>query len=213
MLMRFLPSRFLVAAFLVCAFGLSSAYAAQCAATTQKGTQCKRSAAAGSTYCWQHGGSSSSSTSGRDRTPSTPTPPTPPAADASTPKALPVEDGSSIIVYVTDTGEKYHREGCQYLRNGSRLITLKAALAAHTPCSVCKPPTLGESPKPPTVGPSDKGAFPSTGPIVKKVFVLKDGRSIRAVLITDNDGAYVLKDAEGKFHEVAKDDVAQIQNP
>lgn len=28
----------------------------RCQATTKKGTQCKRNAAAGSNYCWQHGG-------------------------------------------------------------------------------------------------------------------------------------------------------------
>ena len=31
-------------------------FAAQCAATTKKGTQCKRQASPGSLYCWQHGG-------------------------------------------------------------------------------------------------------------------------------------------------------------
>jgi hypothetical protein len=31
-----------------------SAVAAQCAAITQDGTQCKREAEAGSKYCWQH---------------------------------------------------------------------------------------------------------------------------------------------------------------
>ncbi len=28
----------------------------RCQATTKKGTQCKRNAKAGSSYCWQHGG-------------------------------------------------------------------------------------------------------------------------------------------------------------
>ena len=37
----------------------SLALSGQCQATTKKGTQCKRQAAAGSSYCWQHGGSSS----------------------------------------------------------------------------------------------------------------------------------------------------------
>ena len=32
------------------------AFAAQCAATTKKGTQCKRQASPGSEFCWQHGG-------------------------------------------------------------------------------------------------------------------------------------------------------------
>jgi hypothetical protein len=31
-------------------------FAAQCAATTKKGTQCKRQASPGSEVCWQHGG-------------------------------------------------------------------------------------------------------------------------------------------------------------
>ena len=31
-------------------------FAAQCAATTKKGTQCKRQASPGSEFCWQHGG-------------------------------------------------------------------------------------------------------------------------------------------------------------
>lgn len=29
-------------------------YSSRCAATTKKGTQCKRNAANGSSYCWQH---------------------------------------------------------------------------------------------------------------------------------------------------------------
>ena len=33
-----------------------AAVAAQCAATTKKGSQCKRQASPGSQYCWQHGG-------------------------------------------------------------------------------------------------------------------------------------------------------------
>lgn len=40
----------------------AAAIAAQCAATTKKGTQCKRQAAAGSLYCWQHGKATSQST-------------------------------------------------------------------------------------------------------------------------------------------------------
>ena len=35
--------------------------AGQCQATTKKGAQCKRSAASGSSYCWQHGGRESTS--------------------------------------------------------------------------------------------------------------------------------------------------------
>lgn len=43
-------------------------------------------------------------------------------------------------VYVTRTGKKYHREGCQYLRGGGREITLDRARRAYEPCKVCDPP-------------------------------------------------------------------------
>lgn len=37
----------------------SIAYSAQCLAITKKGTQCKRQAEVGLTFCWQHGGKAS----------------------------------------------------------------------------------------------------------------------------------------------------------
>jgi hypothetical protein len=47
-------------------FSTVLAYAGQCAATTKKGSQCKRNAQSGSIYCWQHermyGGTSKEST-------------------------------------------------------------------------------------------------------------------------------------------------------
>ena len=40
---------------MVCAAAVAlNAVAAQCAATTKKGTQCKRQASPGSQYCWLH---------------------------------------------------------------------------------------------------------------------------------------------------------------
>jgi len=36
---------------------------AKCAAITKAGTQCKRAASAGSSYCWQHGGTSANAAS------------------------------------------------------------------------------------------------------------------------------------------------------
>ena len=45
-------------------------FAAQCAATTKKGTQCKRQASPGSQYCWQHGGTTKAErAAGGDGTP------------------------------------------------------------------------------------------------------------------------------------------------
>lgn len=43
-------------------------------------------------------------------------------------------------VYVTKTGEKYHKENCHYLKQSKKSITLEKALEmGYKPCSVCKP--------------------------------------------------------------------------
>ena len=43
-------------------------------------------------------------------------------------------------VFVTRTGKKYHRDGCQYLRQSKRKIELSAAInKGYTPCKVCRP--------------------------------------------------------------------------
>ena len=43
-------------------------------------------------------------------------------------------------VYITRTGKKYHRDGCQYLRSSRIPTSLKDAKAnGYTACSVCKP--------------------------------------------------------------------------
>lgn len=47
-----------------------------------------------------------------------------------------------FIVYVTRTGEKYHRESCSYLRQSKIETTLSEAVEdGYTPCSRCHPPT------------------------------------------------------------------------
>lgn len=52
------------------------------------------------------------------------------------------EDARSPTVYVTKSGEKYHRADCSFLKNSSEGKSLKDAKAAgKTPCSRCKPPT------------------------------------------------------------------------
>ena len=46
-----------------------------------------------------------------------------------------------ITVYVTKTGEKYHRDGCQYLRKSQIPISLDNAVdTGYGPCSKCDPP-------------------------------------------------------------------------
>jgi competence protein ComEC len=47
----------------------------------------------------------------------------------------------STIVYVTATGECYHRKGCRYLASSRIAMTLSHAKAdGYRPCSVCDPP-------------------------------------------------------------------------
>lgn len=48
------------------------------------------------------------------------------------------QDGETV--YVTRTGAKYHRSGCQYLRRSRIPIALKEAKQSYGPCSVCRPP-------------------------------------------------------------------------
>ncbi len=46
-----------------------------------------------------------------------------------------------IIVYITKTGSKYHREGCSSLRSSSIPISLsEAKQKGYEPCKICKPP-------------------------------------------------------------------------
>lgn len=51
------------------------------------------------------------------------------------------EQSQAITVYITNTGSKYHRDGCQYLSKSKIAISLTDAKARHyEPCKVCKPP-------------------------------------------------------------------------
>lgn len=47
-------------------------------------------------------------------------------------------DAMSETVYITNTGEKYHRYGCQYLRKSKIAISLDDAIdSGYTACSRC----------------------------------------------------------------------------
>lgn len=51
------------------------------------------------------------------------------------------QDPATITVYITKTGEKYHRGDCRYLRQSKIAVSLKEAIQrGYGPCSVCKPP-------------------------------------------------------------------------
>ncbi len=55
------------------------------------------------------------------------------------PPSKPAEE-TEETVYVTRTGEKYHRAGCHHLKS-SIPMTLSEAAKRYSPCSVCRPPT------------------------------------------------------------------------
>lgn len=80
---------------------------------------------------------------------------TPPASDTGTsgqntepaqstqtePEPDPDPEPQSVTVYITKTGEKYHRDGCQYLSKSQIAIDLdQAKLRGYTACSRCNPP-------------------------------------------------------------------------
>jgi len=48
--------------------------------------------------------------------------------------------GSDYTVYITETGTKYHKAGCRYLKESAiPILKSEAIKKGYTPCSVCKP--------------------------------------------------------------------------
>jgi micrococcal nuclease len=48
---------------------------------------------------------------------------------------------SDVVVYITRTGHKYHRQGCRHTKSSATPISLSRAASAYEPCKVCAPPT------------------------------------------------------------------------
>lgn len=49
-------------------------------------------------------------------------------------------DTNELTVYITDTGQKYHRGGCRYLSRSKHAISKSNALSrGYDACSVCRP--------------------------------------------------------------------------
>jgi len=61
----------------------------------------------------------------------------PPAVDK--PPAPASQAATDVLVYVTKSGEKYHRASCRYAKTASA-ISLAEAKRRYSPCSVCSPP-------------------------------------------------------------------------
>ena len=56
--------------------------------------------------------------------------------------ATAIAQSPDAVVYVTRTGEKYHKAGCSSLSRSQIATTLAAASKRYGPCSNCKPPIL-----------------------------------------------------------------------
>lgn len=65
------------------------------------------------------------------------------SSDASVPvasAAATTTDRREVTVYVTRTGQKYHRDGCRHLARSKYPMPLSEAKRAYDPCKVCSPP-------------------------------------------------------------------------
>ena len=79
-----------------------------------------------------------------------PAPQSPPPSEPDAAKTKLAPQLDRIIVYITKSGTKYHRQGCHHLRKSSQAITLTEALKkGYQPCAACKPPTQEDPDKPP----------------------------------------------------------------
>lgn len=53
----------------------------------------------------------------------------------------PAGPDDDVYVYVTESGDKYHKEDCRFLKKSKIKLTLEEAKEkGYKPCSVCKPP-------------------------------------------------------------------------
>jgi hypothetical protein len=50
-----------------------------------------------------------------------------------------IEKTTDSTVYITNSGKKYHRAGCQYLGKSAIPIKLSDAKKYYLPCKRCKP--------------------------------------------------------------------------
>jgi hypothetical protein len=61
------------------------------------------------------------------------------------------EKKGGVVVYVTESGKKYHRADCLHVRGGKTAKSLEEVIeAGYTACARCDPPVPGKRPGPPT---------------------------------------------------------------
>ncbi len=62
------------------------------------------------------------------------------AATPASEKAGPLPYSAPGDVYVTESGRKFHRKDCRFVKKGGRPLTREEAIKlGYTPCSICKP--------------------------------------------------------------------------
>lgn len=48
-------------------------------------------------------------------------------------------DVAKAVVYITNSGTKYHRDGCRSLRSSKKAVSLEEAKKRYEPCGICRP--------------------------------------------------------------------------
>lgn len=49
------------------------------------------------------------------------------------------------VIFITEKGTKYHRDGCRFLNKSKIAISLDDARKRFEPCSICKPPSTSKT--------------------------------------------------------------------
>ncbi|MGH7242373.1 MAG: hypothetical protein ACREJD_03025 [Phycisphaerales bacterium] len=94
-------------------------------------------------------------------------------------------DSQSDTVFVTQTGTKYHRAGCSYLKSSSIAMSLADAQAKYSPCSRCHPAISSATPNTPAVTPSSDtssapaSVVPSDDRVHVRGYYRKDGTYVQ----------------------------------
>jgi micrococcal nuclease len=94
--------------------------------------------------------------------------------------------GAEPTVYLTETGRRYHRDGCSYLERTRIPIALSEAVAlGYTPCGACNPPAPPASMRP---APARFGLYRVNVAGLKSYARADLNQMLRAVVVRHIDG-------------------------
>ena len=64
-----------------------------------------------------------------------------PVARPATRPSAPADEHAAELVYVSKSGQKYHRKDCQFVKEDAKALSVQQAkIQGYTPCARCKPP-------------------------------------------------------------------------